>query len=479
MPNSGNSVPEKAQLQRSLGLFSSFALVVTSMIGSGVFKKVAAMSASLGSPLLVILAWIFAGLVSLAGALTNAEVTALLPGAGGQYAYFRQMYGKTFAFFFGWATFTVIQSSTIAAVAYVFAQTINQLYTLPRLPASVEKIGFIVFQPFENSGVKVVTIALIGTLTMINYYGVKYGNVVSKLIGSITIVSITIIVLLGFSIGSGSMQTFATHASNYVEQPVFSFAFVSLMVLAMRDAFWGYDGWNNLGYMSMEIKDPQKTIPKTLVLGVGFVMFVYCTINFVYLYILPIDQLIAVDGTENGIAAIEVVKTFLGPIGVLLVMILILITTLGSTNGTILTAARLYYSMAMDKLFFAKAAHIHPEYKTPSYSLVMQGIWSSALVLSGSFDQLTDMLIFAAFLYYGAMAFGVFVLRYRLPHVPRTVKAWGYPVVPALFIAFCVTLVVISLVKTPRECLFGLFLILTGLPFYLFWLKKHPEVHGK
>ena len=435
------------------------------------------MSAHLGSPVLVLAAWVLAGLITMAGALTNAEVAGLISGAGGQYTYFRHIYGKAFSFFFGWTSFTVIQSSTVAAVAYVFAQTVNTLYTLPRLSPEIEKINFLyIFQPFENSGVKVVTIGLIVLLTVVNYRGIKNGGLISKLIASATITSIVLIVLMGLSIGEGSMQHIYTPVTGYHAQSLVSFGFVSVMILALRDAFWAYEGWNNLGYLGEEIKDPNRNIPKALVLGVGFVILLYTSINFTYLYVLSADQLLAINNTENSIAAVAAVQTFMGPTGVLFVLVLILIATFGSTNGAILTAARLYYAMACDKLFFNKAADIHPKHNTPANSLIMQGIWASLLVLSGSFDQLTDMLVFAAFLYYGAMAAGVFVLRYKMPDAYRPVKAWGYPVVPALFIVFCLVLVGVSLVSTPRECLLGIGLILTGLPFYLFWGRKSTDI---
>ncbi|MES2386681.1 MAG: amino acid permease [Bacteroidota bacterium] len=468
--------PKPATLNRTLGLFTAWTLVVTQMVGSGVFKKVAPMTERLGSPMLVMLAWILAGLITLAGALTNAEVAGLISGAGGQYTYFRRIYGRAFGFFFGWTSFTVIQSATVAAVAYVFSMTVNMLYTLPRLPESVESIKFLIFTPFENSGVKIVTITLIAVLSAVNYLGVKNGGLISKLIASATITGIALIVLLGLSVGNGDLHNVTATAGTFDTNKWAGFGIISLMILAMRDAFWAYEGWNNLGYLGMEIKDPNKNIPRALVLGVGAVVLMYSSINFTYMYVLSADELINVAHTPNSIAAITAVQKFMGSGGLLFVQLLILVATFGSTNGAILTAARLYYTMACDKLFFKKAECIHEKHQTPGNSLVMQGIWASVLVLSGSFDQLTDMLVFAAFLYYGAMALGVFILRVRMPDVPRPVKAWGYPVVPALFIVFCLVLVVISLIETPKESLLGLCLILSGLPFYLYWKKESEGV---
>jgi len=240
----------------------------------------------------------------------------------------------------------------------------------------------------------------------------------------------------------------------------------------MLAAFWAFEGWSTTGYMGGEIKNPNRNLPLALIFGVLFVILVYAGINFTYLFVLPIDQIVDVAKTQNTIAAVEVVKHFLGSGGGLFISILILFTTFGATNTTALMPPRLYYAMSREGLFFKSAAFIHPKYNTPSKAFVAQGVWASILVLSGSFDQLTDMLIFASFIFYGATALGVFILRYRMPDTPRPYKAWGYPVVPAIFIVFCLALIVITLVERPREALLGLGLMLTGVPFYLYWVGK-------
>jgi APA family basic amino acid/polyamine antiporter len=452
-------------LKRTMGLFSAFTLVVSSMIGSGVFKKVAPMMEALGSPWWVIMAWVGAGLVSLIGALTNAEVAGLIADPGGQYAYFKRMYGKAFSFSFGWTSFAVIQTATAASVAYVFAQSVNSLVALPHLPAYLEEYAF-----FDNMGVKLVAIGLITLLTIVNYRGVENGGFVSNLIASTMVIAIFAIVIIGLGMDGGTMDHF-TNATSPVDTLGTS-AIFTVFFAAMMQAFWAYEGWNNLGFMGGEIKNPTRNIPLALILGVGVVMVVYTIINFTYLYVLSPDELIAIAKNGNAIAGIEVIRKLLGATGVLVVSILICVATFGSTNGVLLTASRLYFTMANDRLFFKQANKVHPKYKTPSVSLIIQGVWSSLLVLSGSFDQLTDMLVFAAFLYYGAMAAGVFVLRFKEPNTPRPIKAFGYPILPALFILFCIVLVVSSIIERPRDCMYGLLLIGSGLPFYLVWRKN-------
>jgi basic amino acid/polyamine antiporter, APA family len=462
-------------LIRSIGLYGGIALVVGNMIGSGVFKKVAPMSAELQSPGLVLLAWLLAGMVTLFGSLTNAEIAGMIVEPGGQYAYFKRMYGRAFAFFYGWTCFSVYQCASQASIAYVFAHSFNTLVPLPRLDASWEAIHVLgIFTPFDNFGVKILTVGLLALLTTINYFGVKYGSALSSVLSSTVVVCIFGIILLGLSIGGGSWNNMLTPAPGYAESKVAtsSGGFLSALFTAMIGAFWAYDGWNNLGMLGGEIKNPHRNIPLGLTGGVAIVTFVYLLVNFTYLYVLPIDLIIDVAQTPNAIAAVEVVRWFMGAAGALGVSLLILMATFNSTNTSILANSRIYYAMALDGLFFRAAASHHPVYRTPAVSLIMQGVWASVLVFSGSFDQLTDMLIFAVFIFYGAGAFGVFVLRRKMPDVPRPYRAVGYPLIPAIFVLFCVTLLGVSLVERPRESFLALALIACGIPFYWYWSRQ-------
>ncbi|MBC7920436.1 MAG: amino acid permease [Ferruginibacter sp.] len=462
-------------LLRGIGLFAAISLVVGNVIGSGVFKKVAPMSAELQSPGLVLLAWLLAGIVTLCGVLTNAEIAGMIAEPGGQYVYFRRMYGKAFAFFYGWSCFTVIQCASQASIAYVFAESFNSLVPLPHLSAAWEAWSVAgVFFPLDNLGVKLLTVALLSLLTTINYFGVKYGSNIASVLASAVVVCLFGVILLGLSIGGGSADHLRTNAVSYAQSDVAtsSWGFLGAIFAAMMSAFWAYDGWNNLGFLGGEIKNPTRTIPRALIAGVSTVVVVYLLANFTYLFVMPIEELIRVHQTPNAIAAIEVVRRFLGSGGALAVSLLILLATFNSTNTSILSNARIYFAMANDGLFFRSAATVHPRYRTPSVSLLMQGAWASVLVFSGSFDQLTDMLIFALFIFYGAGAFGVFVLRRKMPEAPRPYRAVGYPVVPALFVLFCAVLVVVSLFAKPRESTQALVLIGSGVPFYWFWRKR-------
>jgi len=248
----------------------------------------------------------------------------------------------------------------------------------------------------------------------------------------------------------------------------------------MLAAFWAYEGWNLIGFVGGEIKNPHRSLPIIIFNGMITVIIVYLLVNFTYLYVMPVDQLIEVSHTQNGIAAIAVVGKYAPGAGVLLLSLLILLTTLGCTNTTVIMPPRLYYAMAKDKLFFPAAAEIHPRFNTPNKALWIQCVWTCLLVLSGSFDQLTDMLIFASFFFYGLTTLGVFIMRIREPLRERPYRVWGYPVVPAVFILYCMALVVITFFTRPREAFLGAALMCAGVPVYLYLEyrnKKTSETH--
>jgi APA family basic amino acid/polyamine antiporter len=471
-----NGVHASGLLQR-LGLFSAFLVVVSSMIGSGVFKKVGPMSAELGNAWYVLLAWVVAGAITWFGAISNAEVAGLIAEPGGQYVYFKRMYGRLFAFFYGWTGFAVVQSSTMASLGFVFAMSVNQLIPLPRLDASWEAVTVLgYFHPFENFGVKLVTIGLLLTLTVINLRGVQYGKWVINAFTLTVIAGICFVIFFGLTSGVGSMDNLAQSVPLKALEGG-AIGWMGAFFAAMMQAFWAYEGWNNLGFLGGEVKNPHRTIPLSLTFGVLFVIGVYVLINFSYLYVLPVKDFIALQSDENAIAAVAVANAFLPGIGATLITVLILIATFGSTNNSILTSPRVYFAMARDGLFFRKAGELHPVNKVPSGALLMQSTWACVLVLSGSFDQLTDMLVFAAFIFYGLGAFGLFVLRKKMPTDERKFRVPGYPFVPGFFVAFCAVLVFISLFERPLESFTGLALIALGYPFYLwFSASNKPNI---
>ena len=457
-------------LVRTLGLGYVVIFVVANIIGSGVYKKIAPMAAELHSSVWILMAWIVGGIITLFGALSNAEVAGLLADTGGEFVYFKKIYNRFFAFMYGWSLFTVIQTATISSLAYVFAQSMNSIIPLPELFPSLQQFSIAgIFFPFQDFAVKLTAILLILVLTGLNITGLKSGAGVSKAIMIMVFTGLGVIVLFGWLNGPGLPDHFM-NLSDLTAGTVTLSSFYT----AMLAAFWAYQGWVSVGFIGGEVKDPTKNIPKGIVMGVFVVITIYLLVNVTYLSLMSIPQLEQVHAAGNQIAAVEAVRSFWGSGGVLFISLLILLTTLGCTNASILTGARPYYAMAREQLFFPGIARLNKA-NVPSNSLLWQGIWASVLVLSGTFDQLTDMIIFAVFIFYGATSLGVFVLRRKLPDAPRPYKVWGYPVVPAIFILFCVGLIFNTIIARPREAAIGMSLILAGIPVFLYLQKRFSK----
>lgn len=455
----------KRVLIRTFGLGYVLIFVIANIIGSGVYKKIAPMAAELHSQTWILLAWIAGGIITLFGALSNAEVAGLLADTGGEFVYLKKIYNRFFAFLYGWSLFTVIQTATISSLAYVFAQSLNSILPIPELFPSLRELSLGgLFFPFQDSGVKLVAIALIMLLTFLNISGLKSGAGLSKLILFLVITGLTVIIVFGLGTTGGGLPAMSTEGEGSGQTVSFSSFFT-----AMLAAFWAYQGWVSVGFIGGEVRDAKKNISRGIVVGVFAVILIYLLVNYTYLSLLPVTRLIQIHESANQIAAVEAVREFWGQTGVYFISVMILITTLGCTNASVLTGARPYYAMAREGLFFQRIAKLNKA-NVPSNSLLWQGIWASILVLSGTFDQLTDMVIFAVFFFYGATTLGVFILRYKMPDAHRPYKVWGYPAVPAVFILFCMALIMNTIFARPREAAMGLALILLGIPVY--WLMQ-------
>jgi basic amino acid/polyamine antiporter, APA family len=455
-------------LVRTFGMGYVILFVVANIIGSGVYKKIAPMADELHSSIWILMAWIVGGIITLFGALSNAEVAGLLADTGGDFVYLKKIYNRFFSFIYGWSLFTVIQTATISSLAYVFAQSLNSIIPVPHLLQSFEHFSIAgVFFPFQDFGIKLVAILVILLLTILNISGLKNGAWVSKAIVVTVLTGLLLIVVFGLSSGTAKPVNFLK-----ISELTGRTVTLSSFYTAMLAAFWAYQGWVSVGYIGGEVKNAKGTIPKGIVTGVLLVIAIYLLVNVTYLSLLSIPELVSVHNSGSQIAAIEAVRSFWGTTGVMFISVLILVTTLGCTNASILTGARPYYAMAREKLFFTAGARLNKA-NVPSNALLWQGIWAAMLVLSGTFDQLTDMVIFANFIFYGAIALGVFILRRRMPDVPRPYKCWGYPVVPAIFILFCIGLFFNTIITRPREAALGMILILSGIPVYLFMKKKY------
>jgi len=471
-------------LARTLGFVTTVAIVVGSMIGSGIFKKPALMAGQLGSAELLVAVWVVAGIVTLFGALTNAEIAGFISTTGGQYEYFRKMYGDFIAYLYGWAVFVVIQTGSIASITYVFSEYTQYFWALPRFPEDMEQsfaihlpyLGTIL--PLANIGVKSLTIALILGLTAVNYLGVRFGGSVQVTFAALKIMVILVLVAAGFALAPAASSLGGLDA---VAPTIPSgMPLVLAFVAAMSGAFWAYDGWNNVTYVAGEVKKPQRTIPRSLLVGTLIVIAVYVLMNLAYLYVLPVSDMAA-----SQLVASDMARQVLGGMGGGLVAAAVLVSTFGTANGTILASARVHFAMSRHGRFFTPVGRIHPVFRTPSNALWLQGVWASVLVLSGTFDMLTDMLIFVSWVFYALGAAGLFVLRRTMRDTPRPYKVPGYPWVPAFFVLFAGVFVVITLYNDISSSaagtvpiinsLFGLVLVALGIPFYLMF-RKRPEM---
>jgi APA family basic amino acid/polyamine antiporter len=452
-------------LRRVLGLSTGILLVASSMIGSGIFKKVAPMGEEVQNAHDVLWAWLLAGLVSMFGAMTFAGLARMTEEAGGAYEYLRLIYGRFFSFLYGWTYFSVIGSASAAAIAYVFAESVNNVFPLPHYFAAWEHLhigGFI--YPFANSGVKLFAVLTILVLSWVNIRGVTKGGWLNDVTSSVKILGVLLLIAIGLSY-SGPSAFEPTEAGRAIT----GLSWYSALFAAMLGAFWAYDGWINITFMSSEFKNPRRNVPIAIVTGTVLVMLLYLAVNYAFLRVLTIPDLEAINAAGNQIAGAEAAKRVLGSPGFFLLSILIMLCTFGAANATIMTAARVYYRMSQEGVFFKQAQRVHPRYRTPAVSLRIAMVWSSILVISGTFDQLTDMLIFAAFIFYGAGALGLLKVK-RQGRLPE--KIAGYPLVPVVFFLFCVGLVGNTLFVYPRESLMGLGLILLGLPFYVYFTRR-------
>lgn len=455
-------------LAKTLGLGYVIIFVIANIIGSGVFKKIAPMAAELQSSSWILLVWLVGGIITLFGALSNAELAGMLADTGGDFVYLRKIYNRFFSFLYGWSLFAVIQTATISSLAYVLTQSLNSIITIPKmLPALHDfTIGGIFF-PFQDFGIKLTAILVIMLLTLLNMSGLRSGAWTGKAIFFIVCAGLTVIIIAG-------LTTNAPRPENFINLRELGNGTVSLssFYTAMLAAFWAYQGWVSVGFIGGEIRDAKKDIPKGIAIGVFVVIIVYLLVNLAYMRVMSIPALIQVHEAGNQIAAVEVVRTLWGTGGVLFISLLILVTTMGCLNASILTGSRPYYAMSRDKLFFSGIGKLNSR-SVPGNSLLWQGIWASVLVLSGTFDQLTDMLIFAVYIFYGATATGVFILRRRLPDAHRPYKVPGYPVITAVFVLFCIGLFINTIITQPREALIGLTLILAGIPVYFLFRRRY------
>src|SRR5216684_1412906 len=445
------------ELKRDLGIWSAAAIVVGTVIGSGIFLVPNAMVRNVGSPKMVFAVWIFGGILSLFGALSYAELAAALPQAGGEYVYLREAYGPLWAFLYGWTQMFVAKSGSIATLASGF------FIYLSNFRPELEKVWVVVPMPLGNSFEihygQVLAMGVIAVLALINYFGVKIGGNVQVSVTIVKVALIAAIIVIGLGSGHGTVSNFSTS----IAAPGGIAGFFAALVAAL----WAYDGWNNVSMVSSEVRNPQRNLPLALIIGTLAVIVIYLLANLAYFYVLPAD---AVASTSR--VAGEMMRQILGAPGAGAVSIAAMISIFAALNGSILTGSRVPFAMARDGLFFKSAARVHPAFHTPGVSILMLSAWSSVLVLSGKYEELFDFVIFGSWILYAMATASVFVLRRKRPDLPRPYKTFGYPIVPILFLVGATLLEMSTLWTKPRQSIAGIVLILLGLPFYFYWKSR-------
>lgn len=450
----------KNQLIRGLGLIDSTAIVIGTIIGTGVFLKTATMTQYMGSAFWVLLVWVIAGLLSFTGALSYAELGAMMPDAGGEYVYLRKGFGKFWAFLYGWMRFWIGGPGSIAAYS-VGAATF--------LAAAVDLSFF---------GGKVgVALIVIVFFTLLNCLAITFGGKVQSFLTGLKLIMIVGLTMGIFILAQkvpGSLSIISSTDSSVG----LSFPGVSAFGSAMLAALWAYDGWNNLPMVAGEISNPQKNIPRSLAIGMIVVFLIYAAVNVSYFYAVPISEIITSNSNLYPDAlpvATKAVMSFMGLSGVVVLSLAFVVSALGSMNSSILTSARVPFAMARDGLFFKKIANISEKTSVPVISVLVQGAVSIVLALSGTFDQLTDYVVFSGWIFYAMVTGVVFVLRRREPNAIRPYKTWGYPVVPAIFIIVAIFLLGNTVYTNPIGTGIGLLMLLSGIPVFWYFNKVNPQ----
>ncbi|OLD49017.1 MAG: amino acid transporter [Gemmatimonadetes bacterium 13_1_40CM_2_60_3] len=461
--------PQRVEFVRAISRLDATALVVGSMIGSGIFIVSGDIVREVHAPGLLLLVWIASVIVTLLGALTYGELAAMFPKAGGQYVYLREGISPLFGFLYGWTLFTVIQTATIAAVAIAFAR-----FTAVLVPALSPTILIGGTWHGYNLGVswqRLFAIASVIILTWINVRGVRTAAIIQTSLTAIKTAALAGLIVLGLAIGRNAAAIAANFGANFWPAGGLTFGLVPVIVAAMVGSLFSMDAWNNVGFASGELKQPEKDLPFAMATGVLLVVTLYVLANVAYLNVLPVD-VIAQTSTEGrppvGTAAMQ---QMFGQAGLTVMAIAIMISTFGCNNGLILSGARVYYAMARDNLFFAKAGELHPAYRTPALALIVQAVWTCLLALSGTYNDLLNYIIFAAVLFYMVTVVGLLILRVKRPDLPRPVKAPGYPWLPGLYVLATGFICVDLLIKKPVYTWPGLIIVALGVPVYYLWRR--------
>ena len=496
------------ELIQGLGLTSATMLVMGSMIGSGIFIVSADISRQVDSPALLIAAWLVTAVMTIIAALSYGELAAMMPRAGGQYVYLREALGPLWGFLYGWTLFLVIQTGTIAAVAVAFGKFLGVFF--PSISSSNWILHFVKVPPIHLGAMvlgnmdvglntqNLIAILLVIVLSIINIFGVRTGALIQNVFTFAKVAALLSLVAFGLFLGRNAMALAANFHGNFWRNaglgvqhavqvgaggPTVWVGALTILAVAQVGSLFSADAWNNVTFTAGEVKNPNRNLPLSLALGTGAVLALYVGCNFVYLNVLPLQgNPHAATILQRGIqyasedrVATAVLTQMFGSVGGFLMAAAIMISAFGCNNGLILAGARVYYAMAKDGLFFRSVAKLHPVHKTPVVSLMVQMVWTCFLCVSGSYGQLLDYIIFAVLLFYILTILGLFVLRRTRPDASRPYRAFGYPVLPAVYIGMALFIDIVLLRYKPQYTWPGLIIVLLGIPVYFLWCKKSHE----
>ncbi|CAN5407664.1 amino acid permease [soil metagenome] len=446
--------------KKKLSLLDSTAIIMGSMIGSGIFIVSADIARQVETPGMLLLAWVVTGVITILGALSYGELAAMMPKAGGQYVYLREAYNPMVGFLYGWTLFSVIQTGTIAAVGMAFA-----LFTGVFIPEISPNNFLISIGTFHVSTQQILAIAVIVLLTWYNFRAVKTGARLQNIFTITKVLALLLLVILGLYFGMhghGNTQNFSPAFPE-----VIGWTTISIFGAALTGSLFSADAWNNITFTAGEVRNPKRNLPLSLLIGTTSVIGIYILANVAYIYVLGIDQIAAADNKRLGTVMMQ---NILGSNGNYFMAAMIMVSTFGCLNGCIFSAARVYYAMANDKLFFRPAAKLNKN-GSPARSLVFQCIWASLLCFSGSYGDLLDYVMFAVMIFYVLTVSGLFILRKKRPDLERPYKAFGYPVLPAIYVVLAALVAFFMLINNNTNCLRGLIIMLVGIPVYFIFKK--------
>src|SRR6185312_2037973 len=462
LPPASSPSPSKSEspsLVRGLSLLDSVLLLAGGIIGSSIFLTAKDIAGPLSHPLLFLLVWVLGGVISLCACVAFAELGSMFPDSGGQYVYLREAYGDLPAFLYGWMLFSVANGGTIAALSVASAAYLGGI-----IPAISQEHVIFAAAGIVLTRAHIVALVAIFIVTWINVVGLRWGTVLQNLATWAKFAAMAAFVILGFAIGKGDWHHFSPAPGQSLTLGLSAGQLISAFGVALIAVFWAYDGWVYITWVSGEVKDPRRNVPRAMVLGVVAVGIIYMAMNMTYVYALPLGEI-----AKHEIIAHSAAVALFSPAAAVWLSALIAVSCFGAMASCTMSGARVYFAMARDGAFFQKMAEVHPKWRTPAFSLIGQGIWGAVLTLSGRYDQLYTYVMFGMVLSYTLTVIGLFILRWKRPELPRPYRCSGYPWLPAIYVLVGGAWTLNTIVTRPTQALAGVAIVLFGVPGFLYW----------